>query len=1013
MRSFPCYTLVVALLVSSVAATVAMGQEDEEDEEDLGRPGLVAEYMGARSLTTVDARPTFDLSAKTGPVPESSAEPFEVRWTGRINVLRPGKYVLRAEVIGSVELTVDGKEVLKGASEGAEPASIDGQSVELKYGQVPIAARFTKTDGAAPARIRWFWKREGEFESPIPASAFNYKPAATPPAPQGTSAPTASPPSRETARRQFVDLRCAACHRDAAEKTENGLALFEGLPIDRAATLDGIGDRHDEAWLYRWLDSPHAVRSDAKMPDLFGDGPADRVDLYAVTKYLAGLLVKSTTSTGQTLSPAAADADYSAVRRSMASVGCIACHTLPGEDGSKFPGLRSLDRLGDKYRPESLKQRISEPRKFHPDSRMPDFRLADEQPQLLDDIVQYLIAQKAPAGDKPPAAPDEEAFRSRWNEQIANPRERDRYEKLSPADRLRTLGRRIIETRGCTACHSLKDAPIVAAAPDITKTPTGRGCLAAEPKLPAVDYRLAESDRAALAALTAGLAEEHSSAVAPLFLAADQQRRNGCVNCHATDRLESPFAQRILSFVPPATDQTIHDIGPPSLAGIGEKLTTNVLQEVIDGKTRARPWMALRMPHFKPEHVAALPEALVARDGIAPRAKTSTTLPSLAGDDAAPPSDELLETGRQLIGRTGLNCVSCHDMRGVKSIGVRGPDLANVAKRVRPEWFEQWLLDPQRLAPGTRMPSVFFGGKSAAPQYLRGDPQQQLEAMWAYLAFGSKLPLPSLAPPAAAIVAGGENPRYTPTDKPMIIRGFMPGTAGMRGIALGTPGGMHFAFDSERCALAAVWTGDFAEIGGWYDNGRGRPEENGLKPLGKIIWRGEADAAIAVSPRWLEGTTQEDFGRIVGTPIEPRFKAAAIFESTDPPAPGVEYVLETRAGEVIRVRESFSQAKEPGKGFVRHFQLEGELAAPGLRLIVCDPLGDFKNGLARYQTAGRPWLVDAQKGSGIGFFKSPETGERQFYASIPRIFKDKPLRFHVAYEPAESPPAGESPESKP
>ena len=74
--------------------------------------------------------------------------------------------------------------------------------------------------------------------------------------------------------------------------------------------------------------------------------------------------------------------------------------------------------------------------------------------------------------------------------------------KLSPADRLRTLGRRIIESRGCTACHSLKDAPTFTAAPALTQMPAGRGCLADEPKLPAVDYRLAESDRSALAALT-------------------------------------------------------------------------------------------------------------------------------------------------------------------------------------------------------------------------------------------------------------------------------------------------------------------------------------------------------------------------------------------------------------------------------------------------------------------------------------------------------------------------------
>jgi hypothetical protein len=48
----------------------------------------------------------------------------------------------------------------------------------------------------------------------------------------------------------------------------------------------------------------------------------------------------------------------------------------------------------------------------------------------------------------------------------------------------------------------------------------------------------------------------------------------------------------------------------------------------------------------------------------------------------------------------------------------------------------------------------------------------------------------------------------------------MPDVAGLRGIALGTPAGT-LAFDSERCVLTAAWTG-FAEIGGWFDNGRMR-----------------------------------------------------------------------------------------------------------------------------------------------------------------------------------------------
>jgi hypothetical protein len=234
------------------------------------------------------------------------------------------------------------------------------------------------------------------------------------------------------------------------------------------------------------------------------------------------------------------------------------------------------------------------------------------------------------------------------------------------------------------------------------------------------------------------------------------------------------------------------------------------------------------------------------------------------------------------------------------------------------------------------MPSVFFGGKSAAPQFLDGDPQRQMAALWGYLSAGSKLPLPSLAPPAAAIVAGGENPRYTPREKSMIVRGFMPGTAGMKGIAVGTPAGMHFAFDSERCALMAVWTGDFAEIGGWYDNGRGKPEENGLKPLGKIIWRGAAEPVFSQST---QAATEP-------SSIAPRFRAIA----TTKDGATVEYELPLAGDKTAAVKETWTPLTDR-RGFERTLELSGD-PSEGLLIVIGE-------GPSAQQVSKGGWVVES------------------------------------------------------
>jgi cytochrome c2 len=49
-------------------------------------------------------------------------------------------------------------------------------------------------------------------------------------------------------------------------------------------------------------------------------------------------------------------------------------------------------------------------------------------------------------------------------------------------------------------------------------------------------------------------------------------------------------------------------------------------------------------------------------------------------------------------------CSTCHAIAGVG--GRIGCDLTRVARRRKKDWMARWLLDPQRVRPGTNMPNM-------------------------------------------------------------------------------------------------------------------------------------------------------------------------------------------------------------------------------------------------------------------------------------------------------------------
>ena len=139
-----------------------------------------------------------------------------------------------------------------------------------------------------------------------------------------------------------------------------------------------------------------------------------------------------------------------------------------------------------------------------------------------------------------------------------------------------------------------------------------------------------------------------------------------------------------------------------------------------------RAWLEIRMPTFgmSDEHANQLVGYF---NGL-----SKVDIPYAYIDDKKIPQENI-EAARQLVSKDFFNCFSCHQQGERKPEGpVEGwaPDLTLARQRLNPNWIIKWLQDPQKVQPGTKMPSFFPGGPD---NILGGKDDRQIEALRDYL----------------------------------------------------------------------------------------------------------------------------------------------------------------------------------------------------------------------------------------------------------------------------------------
>lgn len=358
-------------------------------------------------------------------------------------------------------------------------------------------------------------------------------------------------------------------------------------------------------------------------------------------------------------------------------------------------------------------------------------------------------------------------------------------------------GRELFATLGCANCHQLKPITATLKATPLAKLSPDKGCLTDKPPQGLPHFGVDAAQRQAIAAALA-----HKPAK-PLSVIRETMMTFNCYACHVRDKLGGPSDEVNKFFL--TTQPEMGDEGrlPPSLDGVGAKLTTEYFQHLLDRGVHDRPYSHTRMPGFGLANVGAIVRAFAAVDQL-------PAVPEVPWDR---PFVSIRAQGRHLVGGDAFGCIKCHTFNGVKAEGVQGIDMTLMPKRLKREWFHAYVTDPAAIRPGTRMPASFLNGKSMLPKVLDGTATTQIEAMWLYLKEGHMARTP--------VGMGRVSIPLVPVNGAILHRNFIEG-AGKRGIAVGYPEKAHLAFDANECRLVMLWQGAFLDVAKhWTDRGAG------------------------------------------------------------------------------------------------------------------------------------------------------------------------------------------------
>lgn len=575
-----------------------------------------------------------------------------------------------------------------------------------------------------------------------------------------------------------AELQCAACHSDVQKQL-----IFD----KRAPDLTEVGSRLSHGYIRRFIKDPSGVHRGTTMPDVLASKPAEEKE--EIAEALTHYLIAQSPKTFKTEISRSGSLDKG--NELFHTVGCVACHgpretqTPDAYRDSEFdeedlverptfePHTKSLDHVASKYSADSLSAFLFQPLKIRPSGRMPDMKLTREEAVS---IAQYLV------GSEPQSAVH-----------------------IEPQAALVAKGKEFFSQLNCAACHLPTEAAPPPTLRSLKDADWSRGCLSESNGIHP-RYQLSEAKaRAIVASFRESKVRESDEAALKKTLTAFN-----CIACHMRD--EYGGVHRDLNSFFQSTEKNLGDDGrmPPPLTGVEAKLQPLALRKVLFDGESVRPYMLTRMPQYgsaNVHHVPELLESLKVENSLDEGRLPAEGETQLSRDE----QKERRAAARELLGDKGLNCVACHNFNGLPAPVNKGIDLLTMPQRLNREWFHRFLRNPGAFRPRTVMPTAWPNGVAAYQTILDGDTDKQIDAIWDYLSLGTSAPIP----PGIQQVST----KLIVEDHTRVYRG-RSRVAGFRGVAVGFPEGVNYAFNAETGTLSAIWTGEFVHVN-WSGQGAG------------------------------------------------------------------------------------------------------------------------------------------------------------------------------------------------
>ena len=594
------------------------------------------------------------------------------------------------------------------------------------------------------------------------------------------------------------ELRCSACHE----------TLQRPLMERTAPDLSDVGARIAPEYLRHFLMDPAIAHPGTTMPNVLASIPAAQRD--EIAEALTHFLIAQSTRKFQTDESQTVETDLG--KELYHSVGCHAPHEekarqfTPEEvarrddqddeeqssakQATAKTGVVELGHITRKYSRQSLSEFLFQPLRVRSSGRMPDMKLTPVESQA---IAGYLLNEQ----HGPSTA-------------------------LQPLDGLVELGKKYFAELNCAACHRMNGMTAQPLVGFLRQANPMLGCLA-ETQIDSPSGSKSKSPRftlkqAQVEAIRAALIEPEHSDTDKVQIAKTLTAFN-CIACHIRDDFGGVAEDRNAYFE--TSEKNLGDDGriPPPLTLMGAKLKPAWLKKVLFDGESVRPYMLTRMPQYGEPNLGHLP-ALFSRVDILESVELN--IPNPESDTKAEREREkmLRAAGRELLGQQGVYCVACHNFNGKPAPVNKGMDLMTMFERLQPGWFNNFVRNPGKYRPRIVMPYSWPDGIAVHDKILDGNTELQIEAIWYYLSLGTSAADPPGIRRVDTVLSVGETART--------YRG-RSSVAGFRGIAVGFPEKLSYAFNAETGALSAIWQGEFIRVD------RGGQGSGGFNPAARAI----------------------------------------------------------------------------------------------------------------------------------------------------------------------------------